>query len=120
MDSIREGTSTTRPPMQDGANYGYWKARMIASLKLMDSISLKMNDDETIAIFNVWVLDLANESFAQDEKITESKMVEKVLRSLPSRFSMKVTAIEEANDMTTMKLDELFGSLRTFKLSFED
>ncbi|KAA0055517.1 gag-pol polyprotein [Cucumis melo var. makuwa] len=33
---------------------------------------------------------------------------------------MKVTAIEEANDITTMKLDELFGLLRTFELSFED
>lgn len=37
--------------------------------------------------------------------------------SLPKRISMKVTAIEEANDVTTMKLDELFGSLRTFKLN---
>ena len=33
---------------------------------------------------------------------------------------MKVTAIEEANDITTMKFDELFGSLRTFELSFDD
>ncbi|TYK18907.1 gag-pol polyprotein [Cucumis melo var. makuwa] len=33
---------------------------------------------------------------------------------------MKVMAIEEANDITTMKLDELFGLLCTFELSFED
>lgn len=33
---------------------------------------------------------------------------------------MKVTAIEEANDITTMRLDELFGSLRTFELLLED
>ncbi|KAA0062613.1 gag-protease polyprotein, related [Cucumis melo var. makuwa] len=33
---------------------------------------------------------------------------------------MKVTIIEEANDVTTMKLDELFGSLRTFELSLND
>lgn len=33
---------------------------------------------------------------------------------------MKVTTIEEANDMTTMKRDEFFGSLRTFELSLED
>lgn len=70
-----------------------------------------MNDDETIADFSVWVLDLTNESFALGEKISEAKMVKKVLRSLPTRFSIKVTAIEEANDITSMKLDELFGSL---------
>lgn len=29
---------------------------------------------------------------------------------------MKITAIEEANDVSKMKLEELFGSLRTFKL----
>ncbi|KAA0054815.1 Receptor-like protein 12 [Cucumis melo var. makuwa] len=37
MDSMHEGTSTTRLPMLDGVNYGYWKARMIAFLKLVDS-----------------------------------------------------------------------------------
>ncbi|KAA0041583.1 Receptor-like protein 12 [Cucumis melo var. makuwa] len=79
-----------------------------------------MNDDETTAEFNVWVMDLANELFALGEKITEFKMVQKVLRSLPPRFSMKVTTIEEANDITTMKLDELFGLLHMFELSFED
>lgn len=33
---------------------------------------------------------------------------------------MKVTTIEETNDITTMRLDELFGSLRTFELSFAE
>ncbi|KAA0067010.1 putative mitochondrial protein [Cucumis melo var. makuwa] len=33
---------------------------------------------------------------------------------------MKVTTMKEANDITTMKLDELFGSLRTFELSLND
>ncbi|KAA0050148.1 gag-proteinase polyprotein [Cucumis melo var. makuwa] len=182
IDSVCEGTSTTRSHMLDEANYAYWKARMIAFLNSMDNRcwkstkeedeeslentralnalfngvdwnvfklintctsakeawnilevayegtskvkvsrlqiltsrfeALKMNDDETIAKFNVRVLDLANESFTLGEKIAKSKMVQKVLRSLPSRFSMKMTAIEEANDITTMKLDELFGSLR--------
>ncbi|KAA0056406.1 gag-pol polyprotein [Cucumis melo var. makuwa] len=44
------------------------------------------------------------------------KLVRKVLRSLPSKFNMKVTAIKEANDLSKMKLDELFVSLRTFEL----
>lgn len=33
---------------------------------------------------------------------------------------MKVNAIKEADDITTMRLDELLGSLRTFELSFYD
>ena len=44
----------------------------------------------------------------------------KTLRSLPKRFAYKVTAIEEAKDVTSMKLEELMGSLRTFEMNFEE
>ncbi|TYK27731.1 Receptor-like protein 12 [Cucumis melo var. makuwa] len=73
-----------------------------------------MTGEETIAKFNVRVLDFAKESFALGEKISKAKMVQKVLRSLSVRFNMKVTAIKEANDVTSMKLDELFGSLQKY------
>ncbi|TYK16358.1 gag-pol polyprotein [Cucumis melo var. makuwa] len=33
---------------------------------------------------------------------------------------MKITAIEDANDVSKMKLDELFGSLRTFELHLRE
>ncbi|TYK16355.1 Receptor-like protein 12 [Cucumis melo var. makuwa] len=36
MDGIREGNLTTRPPVLDGVNYGYWKARMTAFLMSLD------------------------------------------------------------------------------------
>ncbi|TYJ96229.1 gag-pol polyprotein [Cucumis melo var. makuwa] len=75
-----------------------------------------MTEEETIAEFNVRVLDIANELDALGEKMSNSKLVWKLLRSLPSKFNMKVTMIEEANDLSKMKLDELFGSLRTFEL----
>ncbi|KAA0060050.1 gag-pol polyprotein [Cucumis melo var. makuwa] len=73
--------------------------------------ALQIDEDEFIAEFNARVLDIANELDALGEKMSDSKLVRKVLRSLPSKFNMKVTAIEEANDLSKMKLDELFGSL---------
>ncbi|XP_062104227.1 uncharacterized protein LOC133815396 [Humulus lupulus] len=36
MDMFREGGSTTRPPMLEGANYPYWKTKMRAYLKSID------------------------------------------------------------------------------------
>lgn len=54
------------------------------------------------------------------EKISDTKLLRKVLRSLPQRFSMKVTVIEKANDVTTMKLNELFTSLTIIKLNLGD
>ena len=82
--------------------------------------ALKMEEDETIAEFIVRVLNIANELYTLGEKISDSKLVRKVLRSLPSRFNIKITTIEEANDLSKMKLDELFGSLRTFELHLGD
>jgi hypothetical protein len=78
-----------------------------------------MEDDETISEFNTRVRDIANSCFALGEKIPEEKLARKILRSLPKRFSMKVTAIEESQDLSTMKVDELIGSLQTFEMTFE-
>ena len=61
--------------------------------------ALQMTEEETIIEFNVRVLDIAKESNALGEKMFDSKLVQKVLRSLPSKFNMKVTTIEEANDL---------------------
>ena len=36
MDLSREGSSTSRPPLLDGTNYSYWKAKMRAFLKSID------------------------------------------------------------------------------------
>lgn len=52
--------------------------------------SLKMMEEETIAKFNVRVLDIANESYNLGERIFESKLIRKVLISLPRKFNMKV------------------------------
>ncbi|MCI73770.1 gag-pol polyprotein, partial [Trifolium medium] len=40
-----------------------------------------------------------------------------MLRSLPKKFDMKVSAIEEAKDISDMKLDELVGSLQTYEVA---
>ncbi|KAK2362825.1 gag-protease polyprotein [Trifolium repens] len=103
------------------AHEGTSKVRM-SKLQLLTSKfeNLRMEDDETILEFNTRVRDIANSCFALGEKIPEEKLARKILRSLPKRFSMKVTAIEESQDLSTMKVDELIGSLQTFEMTFED
>src|ERR1044072_1628596 len=82
--------------------------------------TLRMGEDQTITDFHMQIRDIANFSFALGEKMSDEKLVRKILRSLPRRFSMKVTAIEEAQDIGSMQVDELIGSLQTFELSFND
>ena len=52
--------------------------------------------------------------------MSEEKLVRKILRSFPKRFAMKVTAIEEAQDICNLKVDELIGSLHTFEMGISD
>ena len=78
---------------------------------------LRMLEDETISDFNSKLCDIANEAFTLGEKHSETKLVRKTLRSLPERFAYKVAAIEKEKNVSSMKLDELMGSLQTFELN---
>ena len=51
-----------------------------------------------------------------DEKVEEGTIVQKVLTSLPDRFDSKISAIEEAKDLDTLKMDELHGILTTYEM----
>lgn len=42
MEPIREGNLTIRPHVLNESNYAYWKARMTAFLKSIDSKSWKV------------------------------------------------------------------------------
>ena len=73
-----------------------------------------MNHSETFDEFYVKLSDIINFSINLGDKIPESKVVGKILRSLPARFQPKVTAIEEAQDVDNLKLDQLVGNLQTY------
>ena len=45
--------------------------------------------------------------------MVESKIVKKILRSLPERFHAKITTIEEVRDIDQISLTELVGNLQT-------
>lgn len=81
--------------------------------------NLRMLESGTIADFNAKLCDIANEAFALGEKYSKTKLVRKTLRSLPKRFAYKVTAIEEARDVSTKRFDELIGSLQTFEMKLK-
>jgi len=78
--------------------------------------NLRMLEDESIQDYHLNVIDIANAFDSLGEKISDEKLVRKILKSPPKRFDMKVTAIEEVHDISGMKVDELIGSLQNFKL----
>jgi len=76
-----------------------------------------MLEDESIQDHHLNILDIANSFESLGEKISDEKLVRQILRSLPKRFDMKVTAIEEAQDISSLKVDELIGSLQNFEIT---
>ena len=55
--------------------------------------------------------------FNLGEKTEDSKIVRKILRSLPENFRAKMTAIEESKDLDDIKVQKLISSLQTYELS---
>ncbi|KAL5539316.1 hypothetical protein UlMin_045734 [Ulmus minor] len=78
--------------------------------------SIRMEEGEKVADFNSKLIDITNRSCMLGEEYVESKIVRKILRSLPHRFQGKVIAIEESKNVDKIRLEELIGSLETFEL----
>ncbi|KAL5563348.1 hypothetical protein UlMin_033095 [Ulmus minor] len=78
--------------------------------------SIHMEEGEKVADFNAKLIDITNRSCLLGEEYVESKIVRKILRSLPHRFQGKVIAIEESKNVDKIRLEELTGSLETFEM----
>ena len=77
----------------------------------------KMSEDESFDSFYSKLNEMVVEKFNLGEKTEDSKIVRKILRSLPKSFRAKVTAIEKSKDLDDIKVQELIESLQTYELS---
>ena len=76
-----------------------------------------MSEDESFGSFYSKLNEVVIGKFNLGEKTEDSKVVRKILCSVPESFHAKVTAIEESKDLDEIKVQELIGSLQTYKLS---
>jgi hypothetical protein len=51
------------------------------------------------------------------KRVSNAKLIKKILRYLPEIFRIKVTTIEESKDLDIMKIEELVGSNLTYEFS---
>ncbi|GAU44223.1 hypothetical protein TSUD_399870 [Trifolium subterraneum] len=72
---------------------------------------LWMKDDESVNDFFSITLVIANKMTTHGESLTQSQIVEKILRSMTAKFEYVVCSIEQSSDTTTMSIDELQSSL---------
>jgi hypothetical protein len=94
---------------------------LVKSAKLQMLVSefkmIRMLENETFIEFYDRINDLSNSMINFGKKVSDTKLIKKILKSLHERFRIKVTTIEESKDLDNIKIEELVGSLLTYELS---
>eukprot|EP00253_Pinus_taeda_P023055 PITA_23055 len=78
--------------------------------------SLRMHNDESVASYFLRIDEIVNCMKNLGEEIKEVVLVEKVLRSLSSKFDSKVSAIEEKENLRNLTMSQLHGILTTYEI----
>lgn len=73
---------------------------------------LRMSDDESIKDFSRKVVRLVNQLRLLREKMTDKRIVNKVLFSLPEKFEAKTSSLEDSKDLPKLTLSEFMNSLQ--------
>ena len=76
----------------------------------------KMMENETISEMITRFTDITNSLTSLGKEYTQVEKVHKILRALTSDWEKKTTVIEEANDLSTMSLENLIGNLMAYEV----
>ena len=77
--------------------------------------SIRMSDDKCFDEFYAKLNDIINSTYNFDEIYDQHTLVRKILRSLIEDFRFNVTVITESKDVDFILVDELVGSLQSYK-----
>lgn len=76
-----------------------------------DFDTIYMKESNIIDSFFTQIIRLVHQIRSHGENLEERGVVEKILRSLPTRFEYMVVAIEETKNLLQFLVDELYASL---------
>jgi hypothetical protein len=108
------GTSKQAWDILKSAYQGNDKVKIVKLQTLrMQFETLRMTESKNVDQFMTRVMGIVNQIRLIGESIPDQRIVEKVLRSLPTKFEMVVTAILESKDLSRFSTDELIDSLVT-------
>ncbi|KAF7139506.1 hypothetical protein RHSIM_Rhsim07G0003700 [Rhododendron simsii] len=92
------------------------KYRKLQNLDIMFE-ECRMQESETIRKFYLRLSDIVISMTRLGESVSESRIVRKILRSLPKRFSLKVSIIECKKDIGSMTVEKLVESLEIYEIN---
>ena len=79
----------------------------------------KMESNEIISEMYTRFTNIINSLKSLGKFYSNQELVNKILRSLPSAWDAKSTAIQEAKDLDTLPLEQLVGSLMTYEMNIK-
>ena len=92
---------------------GSVRTRQMQVLNLKrDFEGLRMKDSEMLKEFTDRLLKVVNQIRILGEDLSDKRVVEKVLVSLPERFEAKISSLEESRDLNQISLAELINALQ--------
>jgi RNase H-fold protein (predicted Holliday junction resolvase) len=94
------------------------KKSMLNSLRREFEV-LEMKEAETITEYFARVMIVANKMRSNGEVMSDSKVVQKILRTLTEKFTYVVVSIEESKDTEEMTVDELQSTLVVHEQKFK-
>ncbi|KAG6503330.1 hypothetical protein ZIOFF_035641 [Zingiber officinale] len=90
-------------------------SQKVISIKLQnlwrDFDNIDMKDTENVKDYFSRIMEILNQLKSCGEVVSDRKIMEKILRSLPQKFEHVVTVIEEMKDLAEVSIYELMGSL---------
>ncbi|KAA3484560.1 Retrovirus-related Pol polyprotein from transposon TNT 1-94 [Gossypium australe] len=88
------------------------RIRGMQVLNLVHDFELqKLKESEIIKEYSERLLNIANKIRLLGSSLVDSRIVEKILVTLPKRFEATITALENTKDMSKITLAELLSSL---------
>jgi predicted amidophosphoribosyltransferase len=91
----------------------------VRTVKLMslkrDFENEKMKENESLNEYFNRLTDLVNQMKSHGDTIEDRRIVDKILISLTEKFDPMVAVIEETKDLSTMTIQGLMGSLRSYE-----
>ena len=68
---------------------------------------LQMKTGESVSDYFAWTFIIVNRKKIHGEKMADIDIIEKILRSMTSKFDYVVCSIDESNDLDSLSIDEL-------------
>ncbi|MQL72243.1 hypothetical protein Taro_004596 [Colocasia esculenta] len=90
-----------------------------ASILVSEYEMFRMKSDEIISEMFARFMLIVNGLRGLGKDFSNSDLVKKILRSLPSTWHTKATVIEDSKNLPIMQLDELIGSLMTYEINLK-